>query len=396
MTNYASIVPLIGGETLAMEAAFGKRPEYILSYEPFANNDQHIVAHYNNEVPYHILTENNNTKFKNVDVVNTVCPCAGLSSLSLSASAENNANDWMYKTANYVLEEMQPRVFWGENSPQLAGKVGEPVVQKLRQIGEANGYIFSIFKTRSLLHGLPQVRNRAFYFFWKDDAIPVFDWFTRELEPIADLISAINANENDSMDVLTNTKTPSDDPWYRYILEELEGGLTHQQFVEKIDKSYDTFHYIETHGPNYMVVKRWMEENNFPKQAKRCVTMYKKLKAGGSIMRRGVCIPKGNLGAFVGHLPTMTAHPVEDRFLTIRECLAIMKMPDDFILQGGKKNLNHICQNVPVSTATDMANQIKKYLNGELDSINASYMIQNNLNCTLDIKREINNLEAFL
>ena len=30
--KYASIVPLIGGETIAMENAFGKRPEYIVSY----------------------------------------------------------------------------------------------------------------------------------------------------------------------------------------------------------------------------------------------------------------------------------------------------------------------------------------------------------------------------
>ena len=27
----------------------------------------------------------------------------------------------------------------------------------------------------------------------------------------------------------------------------------------------------------------------------------------------------------------------------IRECLSIMGLPEDFILQGGLKNLNHIC-----------------------------------------------------
>lgn len=60
MTNYsyASIVPLIGGETIAMENAFNKKPEYILSYEAFGNNDQHIVEHYERKVPYHILSGN--------------------------------------------------------------------------------------------------------------------------------------------------------------------------------------------------------------------------------------------------------------------------------------------------------------------------------------------------
>ena len=30
-------------------------------------------------------------------------------------------------------------------------------------------------------------------------------------------------------------------------------------------------------------------------------------------------------------------HPDEDRFLTVRECMSIMKLPEDFTLQGGLK-----------------------------------------------------------
>ena len=41
--NYASIVPLIGGETIAMELVFKKRQEYILSYEHIKANDTHMV-----------------------------------------------------------------------------------------------------------------------------------------------------------------------------------------------------------------------------------------------------------------------------------------------------------------------------------------------------------------
>ena len=44
--NYASIVPLIGGETIAMQNVFGKKPEYILSYEPFQANDNHLNEYY--------------------------------------------------------------------------------------------------------------------------------------------------------------------------------------------------------------------------------------------------------------------------------------------------------------------------------------------------------------
>ena len=53
--SYASIIPLIGGETIAMENVFGERPKYIMSYDGFEANDNHLVHHYNNEVPYFCL-----------------------------------------------------------------------------------------------------------------------------------------------------------------------------------------------------------------------------------------------------------------------------------------------------------------------------------------------------
>ena len=97
--TYASIVPLIGGETIAMQNVFQKKPEYILSYAAFTPNDNHLVEYYKNEVPYHVLDDGGNHNVRSVDVVNTVCPCAGLSSLNTSASSDASANDWMSTSA---------------------------------------------------------------------------------------------------------------------------------------------------------------------------------------------------------------------------------------------------------------------------------------------------------
>ena len=58
--KYASIVPLIGGETIAMEKVFKKRPEYIIIYEDFQANDTHLVEYYKREVPYHLLGNDRN------------------------------------------------------------------------------------------------------------------------------------------------------------------------------------------------------------------------------------------------------------------------------------------------------------------------------------------------
>jgi len=396
--KHATIVPLIGGIPLAEEIAFGSKPEYFISYPPFANNDQHIVEHYKN-IPYHVITEENPyPKVESVDVVSTTCPCAGLSTLSPTASSDNAANDWMYTTANYVLGTMRPKVFWGENSPHLAGKMGKPVVKQLREIGDRNGYTLSIYRTKSLLHGLPQVRNRAFYFFWQDDRIPQFHNFNRKLETFSELIENVELREDDPMNIpsATHGRKPTDDPWYKYVLEHLHGGMSHKEFVESIDKSYDVLNYIESKIGTFDKAIPWFKENGYEIEAAKCKRMFDKLNTGGGIMRRGVCIPKGNIGAFVGHLPVMTAHPVEDRFLTIRECLAIMKMPADFTLQGGRKNLNHICQNVPVTTATDMANQVKLYLSGGLEMVDARFGIQSNVNGRFDVEREEATLDAFL
>lgn len=395
--KYASIVPLIGGETIAMEQVFNQRPEYILSYEAFGNNDQHIVAHYKGEVPYHILSaDGNNPNFGNVDVVNTVCPCAGLSSLSPSAAADNSANDWMAITAEHVLGTMAPRVFWGENAPRLASKMGEPTVKRLRKIGEKYGYTFSIYKTKSILHGLSQVRDRTFYFFWKDTQVPMFSYIHREHEKIEDTIRSSKRDPADPMSVLTNTRIPSENPFYKYVLQVIEGGITHQEFQQRITRTTNPLDYIESKGIKYLEVAEWMAANGYEREVAKCKRMHVKLESGGNIMRKITEVPKDFIGAFVGHMPTALTHPDEDRYLTIRECLNIMKLPNDFQLQGGLRNLNHICQNVPVTTAADMAQQIKKYLAGELDMVSTTFMIQDNKTGTYICEKDSVQLDAFM
>ena len=393
--KYASIVPLIGGETIAMENVFGKRPEYILSYSAFANNDSQILNHYNNEVPYHVIDEGNG-KTDYVDVVNTVCPCAGLSSLSPQANSNSAANDWMSESAEYVLANIKPKVFWGENAPRLASKMGEPVVRKLRKIAEHHGYTFSIYKTKSILHGLSQVRDRTFYFFWKGTQVPLLGYVSNPHTRIEDHIRSIQRHKDDPMNILTNEKIPSENPYYRYVLEVIEGGITHSQFQDKIEKTTNPMDEIEKHT-NYKVVAQWMRANGYDNEAAKCDRKYHKLKAGGNIMRKTTEIPKDYIGAFVGHFPTNLCHPDEDRYLTVREAMSIMKLPDDFNLINPKANLNHICQNVPVTTAEHPARMIKKWLEGNtVDSIETKFLVEDNKKRTYDYENNGVQLDSFM
>ena len=89
-------------------------------------------------------------------------------------------------------------------------------------------------------------------------------------------------------------------------------------------------------------------------------------------------------------------HPDADRYLNVRECLDIMKMPKDFQLMGGTKNLNMICQNVPVTTAADMAENVKRFLKNEAQLIETDFVVQNNKDKTMYVEEQTNSLEAFL
>tara|TARA_E500000178_G_C17007047_1_gene748632 strand:- start:18 stop:1217 length:1200 start_codon:yes stop_codon:yes gene_type:complete len=397
--KYASIVPLIGGATIAMQNVLNRKPEYILSYDDFKTNDNHLVEYYKGTVPYHLYGDNGVPDLPSVEVINTVCPCAGLSSLSPTASSDAAANDWMLTTSNFVLGTLKPQVFWGENAPGLASNIGRPVVRKLREIGKKFGYTFSIYKTKSILHGLGQVRNRTFYFFWRGEKIPQFDFIKREHEKIEDTIRLVKSKPNDPMDKPTNYDTPSKNPYYRYVLEEMCGGITHKEFQDtKISRSQNAMDYIEWNGGNYKDVAKWMMSQGFTKISERCNAIHKKLSEGGNIMRKVCHFPKNSIGAFVGHMPKNLTHPDEDRYLTIRECLSIMKLPNDFMLQGGLKNLNHICQNVPVTTAEDMATHVEKFVDGRLDNqmLDTDFLIQDNTNHKLNFEKSSVQLDAFM
>jgi site-specific DNA-cytosine methylase len=139
-----------------------------------------------------------------------------------------------------------------------------------------------------------------------------------------------------------------------------------------------------------------MAEQGYEKEVAKCDYRYEKLKNGGNIMRRGSIIPKDYIGAFVGHYPTMLTHPVEDRYITYREAMTIMGLPSNFELLNPKKSANHICQNVPVQTATDIATEVLEYLNGNRVMIDTDYVLQYNHTQKAEYATKQNTLESFI
>ena len=312
----------------------------------------------------------------------------------------NPNNQWMIKTAEYVLGEMKPLVFWGENAPGFVGKIGEPIRKQLIEIGRKNGYTMTMYRTKSLLHGVPQVRERTFYFFWKGNDVPELGYYRRTYTRIEDIILGVKSNSQ--MDVINKNK-PTDDPYYKYLLEVIHGGITHRQHFDILDtdkiatRYLDAKSLIEWHGHTYKQVGEWMAKRGYEKEVEKCERMYKKLDDGGNIMRRGTIVPKDHIGAFVGHYPKMLTHPHEDRYITYREAMTIMGLPSDYELLEPTKSYNHICQNVPYQTALDMATEVKAVLEGKRPRINAKLVLQHNHTQSVDILdvADTPSLEAF-
>ena len=53
--------------------------------------------------------------FQNLDYIASVCPCAGLSMLNTSRgtkarSADAEQNQWMYKSSDFILDKIKPKV----------------------------------------------------------------------------------------------------------------------------------------------------------------------------------------------------------------------------------------------------------------------------------------------
>lgn len=403
--KHAGIVPLIGGEILASDEAYGKKPEYLMTYSGFMGNEEHLIKHYYEQglsIPYHVLDEEPNIKLEQVDVVSSVCPCAGLSTYHNSHGEENENNQWMEKSSEFVLQEVRPKVLWGENAPGLAGKIGAFMREKLYQLGQENGYNFSIYLTKSLNHGSPQYRKRTFFFFWDKEhfgnSIPVLNYFDKERPTIQELILGVDSNFQTE---ILNKKTPSkDDPYYKYMLEVVKGGMSHYDYSQSVkdeEKSVTIESRLMKMGIKHGTIAEWMDQfPEFEREAAKARRKHAKLEAGGNIMLRGTIIPVNYIGAFVVHLPKVVAHPTEDRYLNIDEAKAIMGLPRDLEVIDPMKNYNHICQNVPFATAKDMATEVKAVLENKRDLIETKYLFQNNLARKYDYDRDENSLEAFL
>lgn len=409
MCTYASIIPLIGGMSLASEKVIGKKPEYVLSYSLFQHNDSHYIRYIRNQGwngKYYVLDKNPESVIPDittdfeasdipyVDIVNGTPPCAGLSGLSSKSGSDSATNDWMINATEFVLGTIKPKVYWFENAPRFSTAVGRPVANKVYKICENYGYTLLLFSTESRFHENCQIRPRTFVFCFKKDvfgeSVHYFDDIPHRFKNYEDMIK--EANEltekfgKTDMDLPINPKHPLEVPFYCYCYNLLKPE-SHQEFVKTLCTDYNKpvklkLYAIESANYNFEILSNWFSERGFKSTAKHMLECRKNLDSGRGLYIHSETVARGVIPSFVGSLPVYLLHPTEQRFITFREGFHLMGFPHDFSIVADKpaRYANHICQNVPVNTAADMAREILKLIEDPSKNIldDITFAIQRN------------------
>lgn len=389
--KYASIIPLVGGMVIGNKQATGLDPEFMLSYSAFESNDSHIVE-YLNEVPYYALDDEENKVpnlkskyYKNIDFMTSVCPCAGLSMLNcaqgtkMSRGSDAPQNNWMYQSAEWVFENVRPKVYWGENAPSLYTSMGKGVRDKLKSLAKEYGYSLSIVKTDTFLHGIPQHRPRTFYFFWDSKTAPILSWIKKDTKTLSEYLNEI-PEEASYKDV--NFAKAKDIEQYHvidFILE--KEGLELSEF-RKVYRG-GIFSYIY-HNDLFDEAIEWLEKNSFDdtKEYKKINYIKGKKEDGLGFWDSSPFLVKEATNSIISKTMACLVHPDEFRYLNIREYMWLMGLPHDFKLTN--KKFNHIAQNVPVTTAKTYTEEVMKYLDGNLMDSGYSFVMQNNISQKID------------
>jgi len=393
------MIPLIGGSALGCSRATGNMPMFHLSYSPFSANESHLARHWPSVPTYRL----DKTSFPakdilaggDIDFINSVCPCAGLSMLNTASKGPSGRggdaiqNQWMIKSAQFVLENIKPKVLWGENAPGLFLSLGQAMVPKLRNLGMQYGYSFSMVKTNTQLHGLPQQRMRTFYFFWRSPTVPLLNYIKKEAPPLIEYLRKIPAEATFQDKFVAEGKVSERFKPYLYVL--LKEGLTHKEFAKKMAERHgvitiskyldkynlvdDCINWLKTYFPN----DKWSvnKGGNSRTHIQYLEHQKDKLSRGLGYWDDSPKFMGEYFTAVITKNVVFAVHPEEDRFLNIRELMHLMGLPHDFQIDN-PKNWNHVCQNVPLNTASDWAEEVLKFCRGEAEMTNFSFLKQDN------------------
>lgn len=392
--NYISHIPLAGGFSLGAMDVIKKPPIAVISYDSFESNDKMYIRYLNQkgyDVPYFSLTNINETEsrrlvdiFENTktDFVVSTPPCSGLSmcsQLKPGARSTSSVNDWMFKSAKFILNHLKPTIYSFENAPTLFSNAGIPIRKKLIDIGKYYGYAITFYRTNTLKHGIPQFRPRTFGIFLKGNYAPILNYYNKPALLLSEYLKTI------PKDATLQDKYMNNEPY-----------ISNYEITKYFKKIYgenwrnEIYNRYSTHSTSYDYLKRQNLLEDFKKfvyslhDASQIVKnniehVIKKTSMGKNfrLSYRVLGLDRDYTYAVISEMMNRTIHPIEDRLLNIREYMKLMDLPDDYQLEGPKE-YSKLTQNVPVETCRDIVTEIVEIIKGNRNLSNTNVLMQNN------------------
>lgn len=423
--KWIAIQPLTGGMYFGTEEVMGKPAECILSFAGLADkrydkktnelvggsNERHLIEYLteHNRMPnYYIFKDkkmfqddliDNITftdldgndevvEFEDIDLVVAVPVCSGLSSATIAPGDTKNARNCNMKfIARYTLNYIKPKVLIMENAPQLYTPTGTNMRTYFKNLAKEQGYSITFIKTDTQIHNNCQRRPRTFVM------------FIRNIDGKVGCPDMIN--ENKHIDV-------------KPFFEEIDKHIKTQTMCNKkyLTMSYMIMHWFkELFGEDWRkdfatyytgsgnIIERNMYDSYLDYVDKHVDDEKKRAGAHRNIdhVKYKLSINKGfywdtPILPKETHTPAMIfktipqiIHPIEDRFISIEEALAVMGMPYDFMLIGNPDtSVAQIGQNVPVKTAAWVVGNAANIINNweTIERNHAEFTYYNNIKNT--------------
>lgn len=286
-------------------------------------------------------------------------------------------NDFMYMVVNHGVQCFDADCIIIENAPALFTNKGAGVAKRLEELAYANGRSISFYKTSTIYHGIPQARDRTFAFIWKKEFAPVLNFYRRDRLNFKEYLELVPGDAI-QQDIIVNPKV-AEECYYQFMKYKL-GKSDCREDIHNIGKK-TAFQWVDKMG--YLdEALEWFYKTNNEKGIKYAEHAKKKFSQNLGIWDGSVHIAHEYTQAWIGRNMNDTIHPTEDRSLTIRESLHMMGFPHEFELLGGRKNSNHVSQNVPSVTARDMVLEAMAALRGERECSGLKCFKQSNHNQT--------------
>ena len=342
-SNKYKIVDLFSGAG-GLELGFEQAGYDVVFSTDFDENCEKVHIANRPNIPFlrtdiHDLDEKTLDKYvtEEIDVLVGGPPCQGFSTIGKRISSDPNKRyqkdprNTLFKEYIRILTYLKPKFFLMENVEGLLTRDKGTIFEEIKKTFAATGYEFNYVVLNAADYGVPQMRNRIFFY---GNRVGV-----KMTPPIP------THSEN------------GETPWTTV-------GSAISDLADK-DQSQANNHVPLKHGEinirRYQLIPEGgrLPENDLPPELYR--------KNFGNTFKR-LHRNKPSLTMVPGH-NAFPIHPWLDRSLTVREAARIQTFPDDYIFMGPRdKQCMQVGNAVPPMMAKAWAEQIKKELDAYYES----------------------------